>query len=170
MTEQTPPQAEPAPAPLPASVQRVQKAAEELGIDIAIRLFAEPTRTAEEAAAALGCSVAQIVKSLVFRGMRSGKPYILLVSGKNRVNERALAGILGESVQRADAELVRKATGFAIGGVAPFGHAVKMITLMDRDLTEHDQVYAAAGTPNSIFAVAPNRLARVLNARVMAMD
>jgi len=155
---------------LPPSVLRVRKAAVELGIDIEIRMFAEPTRTAEEAAAALGCTVAQIVKSLVFRGMRSGKPYLLLVSGKNRANERALAALIGESIQRADPEFVRKATGFAIGGVAPFGHAVKMMILMDRELTEYDHVFAAAGTPNSIFSAAPNRLARVLNARVMAMD
>lgn len=118
----------------------------------------ESTRTAEEAALACGCIVAQIVKSLLFRGATSGKPVLLLVSGKNRVDEKAVAADLGEALTRPDAAFVREITGFAIGGVPPFAHATPMATYMDRDLLAYDRVFAAAGTPRTIFSAAPAAL------------
>ncbi|MCL4766041.1 MAG: YbaK/EbsC family protein [Hyphomicrobiaceae bacterium] len=113
------------------------------------------TRTAEEAAAACGCAVGQIVKSLVFRGKESGRPYLLLVSGGNRVNEKAVARIVGEPLQRPDAQYVRDVTGFAIGGIPPVGHDTRLATYMDRDLLGYVTVWAAAGTPECVFPVAP---------------
>src|SRR5687767_15205526 len=109
---------------LPASAQRVQDAAKTLGLDVPVREMEIPTRTAEEAAAACGVTVGQIVKSLVFLGAQTGKPYLLLVSGTNRVNESGIAAHLGEGVKRPDGRAVRDLTGFAIGGIPPFGHDV----------------------------------------------
>lgn len=155
---------------LPESVKRCVAAATEAGLDIEVRMMSEPTRTAEEAAKACACDVAQIVKSLVFRGKLSGKPYLLLVSGKNRVNERAVSTTFGEPIERSSPEFVRKVTGYAIGGVAPLGHAVRMTVLMDQTLLDQDIVYAAAGTPNSLFSVSPHRLMRAVLARSIVME
>ena len=115
---------------LPTSAQKVQDAAAELGLEIAVREMTAPTRTAEEAAAACGVTVGQIVKSLVFLGSESGKPYLLLVSGANRVNEKGVAAHLGEKLKRPDADAVRALTGYAIGGIPPFGHDTALATYM----------------------------------------
>lgn len=156
-------------AALPAAAARVASAAEALGLAITVRLHAAPTRSAEEAAAACGCDVGQIVKSLVFRGAESNRPYLLLVSGRNRVDEAGVAHELGEALRRPDAADVRAITGFAIGGIPPLGHAEPLATLMDRDLLTHASVWAAAGTPNAVFAIDPARLAAVTGARVMRL-
>ena len=154
---------------LPRSALRVQDAATTLGLDITVVEMPESTRTAEEAAAACGCALGQIVKSLIFRGASSQKPYLLLVSGTNRVNEKKVAGELGEGLERPDAGFVRETTGFAIGGVPPFGHAHPLECYMDGDLTAHDLVWAAAGTPKCLFSVDPNALAETTGARVIAV-
>ncbi len=143
---------------LPPSAQKVQDAALALGLAIAVRKMAMPTRTAEEAAAACGVTVGQIVKSLVFMGATSGKPYLLLVSGTNRVNEKGVARHLGEKLKRPNADAVRALTGFAIGGIPPFGHASALATYMDRDLLAYDVIWAAAGTPNAVFRTEPDAL------------
>jgi prolyl-tRNA editing enzyme YbaK/EbsC (Cys-tRNA(Pro) deacylase) len=147
--------------------EKVRRAAARLGLAIAVREMPQSTRTAQEAAAACGCDVAQIVKSLVFAGRDSGRPWLLLVSGRNRVHEDAVAAVLGEALKRADAAQVRAWTGFAIGGVPPFGHATALPTCIDADLLAFDVVWAAAGTPSAVFSVAPQALARALDARVM---
>jgi prolyl-tRNA editing enzyme YbaK/EbsC (Cys-tRNA(Pro) deacylase) len=143
---------------LAPSAQRVADAARALGIDISVREMAESTRTAEEAAAACGVTVGQIVKSLVFLGASSGKPYLLLVSGANRVNEKDVAAHLGEKLKRPDADAVRALTGYAIGGIPPFGHDTKLATYMDRDLLAYEVIWAAAGTPKAVFRVEPGAL------------
>ena len=143
---------------LPPSAQKVQDAALALGLAIAVRKMAMPTRTAEEAAAACGVTVGQIVKSLVFMGATSGKPYLLLVSGTNRVNEKGVARHLGEKLKRPNADAVRALTGFAIGGIPPFGHASALATYMDRDLLAYDVIWAAASTPNAVFRTEPAKL------------
>ena len=143
---------------LPASARKVQDAAAALGLDIVVREMAEPTRTAQEAASACGVMVGQIVKSLVFSGAASGKPYLLLVSGTNHVNERGVATHLGEKLKRPDAEAVRALTGYAIGGIPPFGHATPLATYMDRDLLQYDVIWAAAGTPKAVFRTEPAKL------------
>jgi len=152
---------------LPASARKVQEAAAALGLEIAVREMAESTRTAEEAAAACGVTVGQIVKSLVFAGAESGRPYLLLVSGSNRVNEAAVAKHLGEELKRPDGRTVRDLTGFAIGGIPPFGHATPLATYMDRDLLQYDVIWAAAGTPKAVFRTEPAALRDAASAVVI---
>ncbi|MBZ9936469.1 YbaK/EbsC family protein [Mesorhizobium sp. BR1-1-16] len=149
----------------PAS--RVKGAAESFGLSVIPRIMPEKTRTAEEAAAACGCSVDEIVKSLVFRGAQSGKGVLLLVSGANRVDEEKVAGPLGEPIMRPDAAFVRALTGFAIGGIPPFGHATPLPTYIDRDLLAHQTVWAAAGTPHAVFAIDPKALADAIGAIII---
>ena len=143
---------------LPPSAQKVQNAASALGLDIAVIEMTQPTRTAQEAANACGVTAGQIVKSLVFSGAASGKPYLLLVSGTNRVDEKGVATHLGEKLNRPDAEAVRALTGFAIGGIPPFGHATPLATYMDRDLLQYNVIWAAAGTPKAVFRTEPSKL------------
>lgn len=153
--------------PLHPSAQRVADAAANLDLDIEIITFAHSTRTAEEAAAAVGCHVGQIVKSLVFTV--SGEPVVALVSGANQLDTRKLAALFSvgrKQVERANANIVRAATGFAIGGVPPFAHATRTTMYIDHDLTTYDVVWAAAGTPNTVFAVNPNDLIRVTGGQV----
>jgi prolyl-tRNA editing enzyme YbaK/EbsC (Cys-tRNA(Pro) deacylase) len=154
---------------LPPSVMRVVAAAETLGLTVAPRLMPASTRTAQEAASACGCAVAQIVKSLLFRGAKSGRSYLLLVSGANRVDEKAVKAILGEALERPDADAVRAATGFAIGGVPPFGHATASPVLIDEDLLGFELVFAAAGHPKAVFPIDPKELARATGASVVKL-
>jgi prolyl-tRNA editing enzyme YbaK/EbsC (Cys-tRNA(Pro) deacylase) len=152
---------------LSPSARKVQEAARAAGLAITVIERAESTRTAEEAAAACGCDVAQIVKSLVFRGAVSGKPFLMLVSGANRLNEKGAAAVLGESLTRPDAAYVREVTGYAIGGIPPLGHATPMQVFIDEDLLRFDVVWAAAGTPRAVFAVQPGALADAIGARII---
>ncbi len=154
---------------LPAAAQRVQDAADALGLGVTVRIMEQVTRTAEEAAAACGCTVGQIVKSLIFQGKASGDAILLLVSGANRVNEKAMTARLGEAIVRPDAAFVREATGFAIGGIPPFGHARPIVPRLDADLLQYETVWAAAGTPNAIFAVNPAALRDATGAVVLAV-
>ena len=128
------------------------------GVDAHVVEFEQPTRTSAEAAAAIGCSVAEIAKSIVFRGGDSGRAIVVVASGDNRVSEAKVAGSVGEPLLRADAEFVRAATGYAIGGVAPIGHAQPVLLLLDADLRRFELVWAAAGTPYSVFPVSPDQL------------
>ena len=134
------------------------------GLGIAVRQFPQGTRTAPDAARAVGCEVGQIVKSLVFTA--GGRPVVALVSGANRLDVRRLGALAGGRVAKADADLVRSATGYAIGGVPPFGHATALQVYMDRDLSAHDVVWAAAGRPDAVFPIAPARLAELSGAMV----
>jgi prolyl-tRNA editing enzyme YbaK/EbsC (Cys-tRNA(Pro) deacylase) len=150
------------------STDRVRAAAEAARLPIDIREMPASTRTAEEAAAACCASVAQIVKSLVFRKARSGEPVLLLVSGKNRVDQKAIAAVVGEPLERVDADVVRSVTGFSIGGVSPLGSLTPLATFMDADLLAFDTVWAAAGAPQAIFAASPAALAEAAGARIVA--
>jgi Cys-tRNA(Pro) deacylase len=138
----------------------VSAAARDLGLELDLHVFPEGTRTAEDAARAVGVEVGQIVKSLVF--LLDDHLVMALVSGKNRLDEARLAETLGGShVGRADADGVRRATGFAIGGVPPFGHPSVLPTAVDEDLLAYDVVWAAAGTPHDVFPIAPEDLVRL---------
>jgi prolyl-tRNA editing enzyme YbaK/EbsC (Cys-tRNA(Pro) deacylase) len=134
------------------------------GFDVTVRRFPEGTRTATDAARAVGCEVGQIVKSLVF--VAAGRPVVALVSGANRLDERRLASLAGEPVAKADAETARAATGYSIGGVPPFGHATDVPVYMDRDLLDYAVVWAAAGAPDSVFEIQPERLRELSSATV----
>lgn len=149
------------------SAQRVAEAAQVLGLDIEIVEFAQTTRSAQEAAEAIGCQVAQIVKSLCF--VLNGRSTICLVSGANQLDERklaALAGVSRKQVSRADADSVKAATGFSIGGVPPFGHATPSPVYVDEDLLQFETVWAAAGTPFTVFAIRPAELAQASGGQV----
>jgi Cys-tRNA(Pro) deacylase len=152
------------------SAQRVAEAAQALGLNIEIVEFAQTTRSAQEAAAAIGCQVGQIVKSLCF--VVNGRSTICLVSGANQLDERklaALAGVGRKQVSRADADSVKAATGFSIGGVPPFGHANLLPVYVDEDLMQYETVWAAAGTPFAVFAVRPAELVRASGGQVAAL-
>ncbi len=131
---------------------------------VAVKEFPQGTRTAVDAARAVGCEVGQIVKSLVF--VAAGRPVVALVSGANRLDERRLAAVAGDPVAKADADTARTATGYAIGGVPPFGHATDVPVFMDRDLFGYGVVWAAAGRPDSVFEIQPERLRELSNAVV----
>ena len=143
------------------SAQKVADAAQALGLDIEIVGFEQTTRSAQEAADAIGTTLAQIVKSLCF--VVAGQPVMALVSGSNQLDERKLAQLLGvgrKQVKRANADDVKAATGFRIGGVPPFGHLTKLPIFVDEDLLQFEVVWAAAGTPFAVFAIAPEALVR----------
>jgi len=140
------------------SAQRVQQALAAQGLDLEVREFPASTKTAAEAAAVIGCRVAEIAKSMIFRAQHSDRPVLAVASGVNRVDMEKLAAALGEPVARADAAFVREKTGYAIGGVPPVGHAVAPVTLIDRDLMLLPEIWAAAGTPNAVFRLTPRRL------------
>jgi Cys-tRNA(Pro) deacylase len=138
----------------PASSPSALKVQGALGERFKVLEFDESTRTAEDAAAAIGCTVAQIAKSLVFRA-NSGRPVLVVASGANRVDEKKIAAHLGEKVARADADFVREATGFSIGGVPPVAHKTAPVVLIDDALTSFQEIWAAAGTPNAVFRLTP---------------
>jgi Cys-tRNA(Pro) deacylase len=138
----------------PASAPSALKVQAALGPRFAVLEFDSSTRTAGDAAAAIGCTVAQIAKSLVFRA-ESGRSVLVIASGANRVDEKKAAAAVGERIGRADAEFVRQATGFAIGGVPPLGHATAPFVLIDQGLMQFDEIWAAAGTPNAVFRLTP---------------
>ena len=147
------------------NVARVAETARAAGLEIEVTRFPEGTRTAADAARAVGCEVGQIVKSLVF--MADGAAVVALVSGANRVDLTKLASAMGaESVRRADGDEARAATGVAIGGVPPFGHAHAVAVVVDRDLLTHERVWAAAGLPDAVFPIAPDALVSVSGGRV----
>lgn len=151
---------------LAPSAQRVVAAAAALGLAIEVRDFPDGTRTAEDAARAVGVGIGQIVKSLVF--LADGKPILCLVSGSHRVDTARLASAIGATaIGRADADTVREATGYAVGGVPPFGHAKPLAVYCDRDLLAFDAVWAAAGNPKSVFSVEPNALVTACNATIV---
>jgi prolyl-tRNA editing enzyme YbaK/EbsC (Cys-tRNA(Pro) deacylase) len=148
-----------------ATEERVVAAAAAHGLEVDVRAFPQGTRTAEDAAAAIGCDVSQIVKSLVF--MVDGEPVVALVAGPDRLDEGKLAQAAGGArVRRATGDEVRTATGFVIGGVPPFGHATTLRCFVDRALLGHAVVWAAAGTPTHVFAAEPSALAAAAGAHV----
>ena len=135
------------------------------GVDVEVMVFPDGTRTAADAAAAIGCTVAQIAKSIVL--VADGRPVVAITSGDNRVDVHRVAGALGAAkVRMAKADEARDATGYAIGGVPPFGYGAPVDALFDRDLLQHDVIYAAAGTPDAVFPIAPDRLVEVSGATV----
>jgi prolyl-tRNA editing enzyme YbaK/EbsC (Cys-tRNA(Pro) deacylase) len=145
----------PAKAPSALRVQAV------LGDSFEVLEFEESTRTAEQAAAAIGCTVAQIAKSMIFRAAASGRPVLVIASGSARVDVDKVATVLGERVERASPDFVRDNTGFAIGGVPPVGHRVEPIVVIDESLFDLDCLWAAAGTPNAVFRLLPDDLSRL---------
>lgn len=148
----------------PATAAAARRVQEILGPGFAVVEFDSSTRTSADAASAIGCTVAQIAKSLVFRAAGGG-PVLVVASGSNRVDEKKASALLGEAITRADADFVREKTGYAIGGVAPVGHAVPPAILLDADLRRYETIWAAAGTPNAVFRLTPADLERLTGGR-----
>lgn len=155
------------PVLLNASVRRVQDALDALGGGHRVIELSESARTAADAARALGCRVDQIVKSLVFRGRHTERTILVTASGANRVDEKKVAALVAEPVVKADADFVRARTGFSIGGVAPVGHAEPPTTLIDEDLLTWEEIWAAAGHPNTVFRLSPADLVTMTGGRVV---
>lgn len=155
--------------PLKPSAQKVQDALAAAGFANQVVELPDSARTAAEAASAVGCDVAQIVKSLVFRARPSGRAVLVVASGANRVDEKAVRTVVGEAIERADADFVREQTGFAIGGVPPLGHAARLACVVDEDLLKLEQIWAAAGHPHAVFALTPDELVRMTGGQVAAI-
>ena len=153
--------------PLSRSAKKVDDALRALGYNFNIIEHTESTRTAQEAADRAGCELGQIVKSLIFKGKVSGKPVLVLTSGANRVDEKRISEYAGESIGRADADFVRSATGFAIGGIPPVGHPQKVETYLDEDFFQYETIWAAAGNPNAIFELPIEALQEMTMAKVV---
>lgn len=154
---------------LSTGVQRVQQALQRKGFPLKIVELAASTRTAKDAASAIGCSVEQIVKSLIFRTCETHRPILIVASGSNRVNEEMLAELIGEAIERPDANFVREQTGFAVGGVAPIGHSKPLETFIDEDLLQFEIIWAAAGTPFAVFQLTPNELIAMTEGKIIAI-
>jgi len=155
--------------PKQASALAVQAALVAAGVECRVVELPASTRSAKEAAAAIGCDVAQIAKSIVFRGAASGAAYLVIARGSDRIAESAVAAEVGEAVTMASPEFVRQATGFAIGGVPPVGHSQRLTTLIDRGLLTLETLWAAAGTPHAVFRLTPEELRRLAGDRVVAV-
>jgi prolyl-tRNA editing enzyme YbaK/EbsC (Cys-tRNA(Pro) deacylase) len=150
----------------PASHPSALKVQAVLGADFQVLEFEASTRTSQDAAAAIGCTVAEIAKSLIFKSAE-GRAVLVIASGVNRVDEKKVQALLGQQIRRADADFVRDRTGYAIGGVPPVGHASTPVVLIDSDLERFPCVWAAGGTPNAVFRIAPGDLIRLTKARVV---
>ena len=153
-----------------SGVVRVRKALEEQGYEPEVVELERTARSAAEAADALGVRVEQIVKSLVFRGTRTGRPVLVLAGGANRVDERRISDLFSEPVGMADAAYVREKTGFAIGGVPPVGHAERPTTFVDEGLLREEEVWAAAGHTHAVFGLDPAELVRITGGRVAGIE
>lgn len=151
------------------AVLRVTHALATHGIVDRVQILTEATHTSQAAADFLGCDVAQIAKSVIFRAAQSGRCVLVIASGKNRVNEKLIAAALGEPLGKADAAFVREKTGFVIGGVAPVGHLEPPETFIDADLFQHAEIWAAAGMPNTLFRLTPDELKKIAPGLVLSV-
>lgn len=152
---------------LNSRARKVQDIIRSLGFSFEVLELPESTRSAREAAEAIGCSVEQIAKSIIFKAAKSERPVLVITSGTNRVNERRISEYTGEAVEKASAEFVRANTGFAIGGVPPVGHLKKPLAFIDADLFQHGEIWAAAGTPHAVFRLTPDSLVKITRAEVV---
>ena len=152
----------------PRAEEFAEQASEQFGFDVEVHEFEEGTKTAADAAAVVGCDVAQIASGLVF--VADGEPVMVITSGANRVSEQRLAEVLGaDSVEMADPETVREATGYGIGGVPPFCHEQAIRVLIDETLLAHEEVWAAGGTPQTVFPIDPDELVDLADATPAAV-
>ena len=154
---------------LSGSAQRFQEILRQRGFAHQVVELPASTRTAKEAAQAVGCQLGQIVKSLVFKGLHSQTPLLVLASGPNRVDERRLSELTGEPIEKADADFVRQWTGFAVGGVPPLGHKEPVASFIDETLLQYDTLWAAAGTPRAVFQLTPADLQTMTGGHVVSI-
>lgn len=153
--------------PLHKSAQKFQDRLQEFGHAHQVVQLTESTRTAEEAAQAIGCDVEQIAKSIIFRLSESKEAVVVITSGKNKVNETIIELLTGEEVEKADVDFVKRATGYAVGGVPPILHDHPLITFIDEDLLEYDTIWGAAGHSQAVFQLTPSELKSITLAEVI---
>ena len=156
-------------AKLKSSARKVQEALQAFNLSCEVVQMMDTTRSASDAARAVGCQVGQIVKSLIFEGQISHTPILVAASGANRVNERAIEQSVSEPVKMAKPDYVRQMTGFAIGGVPPVGHDRPLKVFIDKDLLQYDQIWAAAGTPHAVFKLTPDDLKTITAGTVISI-
>ena len=154
---------------LSSSPQKVQGALKALGLANQVVELQSTTRTSADAAQAVGCRVEQIAKSIVFRAKQTDKPILVIASGPNRVNEKRIEKFISEPLGKADADYVRKHTGFVIGGVPPIGHLEKLEIFIDEDLLKYEEIWAAAGSPHAVFKLTPSDLIKMTGGRVVSI-
>jgi prolyl-tRNA editing enzyme YbaK/EbsC (Cys-tRNA(Pro) deacylase) len=154
---------------LSPSPQKVQEALKTLGFTNQVLELQSTTRTSAEAAQAVGCTVEQIAKSIVFQGKQTHRPILVIASGPNRVNEKKIEELISEPLGKADANYVREHTGFVIGGVPPLGHLEKLEIFIDEDLLKYEEIWAAAGSPNAVFKLTPSDLVKMTGGRVVSI-
>lgn len=153
---------------LTKSAQSVQNALNQANLTCKVVELPSSTRTAAEAAASIGCDISQIVKSLIFKTKTTEQPVLVLASGPNRVNEKQIETEIGQAITKADADFTRDITGFAIGGIPPIGHRTTInLIFIDESLLNHTEVWAAAGTPNAIFALQSNHLLKLTKGKII---
>ena len=154
---------------LSASAQRVQDVLKKLGLTLQVVELPDSTRSAAEAAEAIGCSVGQIAKSLIFKTRNREEPILVIASGPNRVDEKKIGALVGEKITKPDADFVRQHTGFSIGGVPPVGLKQPITTFIDEDLLAFDEIWAAAGTPNAVFCLTGDDMVRATGGQVVGV-
>ncbi len=154
---------------LSSSAQKVQDALNNLGYDYRVIEFKDSTRTAQDAAQRLNCEVGQIVKSLIFKGKKHQQAILILTSGANQVDVKRMRIYTDEKIERADPAFVRECTGYAIGGIPPLGHLHPIHTYIDEDLLQYEKIWAAAGTPNAVFELDANQLAKMTAGKVVSV-
>ncbi len=154
---------------LTTSVQQVQEKLLELGHPNEVVKLTDSARTAQEAADALECEVAQIAKSIIFKLKSTNQPLLVVASGVNHIDEKLIAKILNDKLGKADADFVRESTGFVIGGVPPLGHKNSVLTLIDEDLFQHETIWAAAGHPKAVFQLTPDELKIMTKGQVVSV-
>lgn len=154
---------------LSKSAQSIQDFLSKKGLTLKVVELSDSTRTAQEAANTIGCEVAQIVKSLLFRTKEEHNPILVLASGANRVNEKTIEVLLGKKIEKADADFTKQVTGFAIGGVPPVGHVQQIDTFIDEDLLNHKEIWAAAGTPYAVFSLNSEDLENLTSGKVISI-
>lgn len=154
---------------LSKSAEKVQSALNQFGFELNVVELSESTRTAQEAADTIGCQVSQIAKSLIFKCKNSQKPLLIIASGTNRVNEKVIKQYIGEKLEKADADFVLEHTGFVIGGIPPIGHKNSITTLIDEDLMQYEEIWAAAGTPHAVFKLTPKILTEITQGSIVSI-
>lgn len=152
---------------LPKSAEKVQSILNDLGFELNVIVLSDSARTAQEAADAIGCTIGQIAKSLIFMGKTTKQPILIVASGSNRVNEKLFKDRIGEKLEKADADFVLEHTGYAIGGVPPIGHKNAITTFIDEDLMQYEEIWAAAGTPNTVFKLTPSILVEITKGTIV---
>lgn len=152
---------------LSSSALKVQQALDAIGMQLEVVELPASTRTSLEAAQAVGCQVGQIAKSIIFQALTSQRPVLVIASGPNRINEKVIEELIGETIGKAGADFVRQRTGFVIGGVPPVGHTEQLETFIDQDLLQYPEIWAAAGTSHAVFRLTPDELLRMTGGKVI---